>query len=81
MAIRYFALVFGIVFLLVGIAGFVPGLLTDYVHPDHELAVDSFAYSESSPSICCTVSFTCCLESGVCSRIEPLAVRVVTQKR
>src|SRR3546814_12519348 len=28
MAIRYFALAYGIVFLLVGIAGFVPGLVT-----------------------------------------------------
>lgn len=43
MAIRYFALVFGIVFLLVGVSGFVPGFLTSYLHPNHELAVDAFA--------------------------------------
>lgn len=29
MAIRYFALVYGVVFLLVGIAGFIPGLVTE----------------------------------------------------
>ncbi|HEX7005720.1 MAG TPA: DUF4383 domain-containing protein, partial [Alphaproteobacteria bacterium] len=28
MAIRYFALAYGVVFLLVGIAGFIPGLVT-----------------------------------------------------
>lgn len=36
MAIRYFALVYGIVFLVVGIAGFIPAFLTplDPQHPD-----------------------------------------------
>lgn len=29
MTIRYFALVYGVVFLLVGVAGFVPGLVTE----------------------------------------------------
>ena len=32
--LRRFALVFGIVFLLVGIAGFVPGITTQHTHPD-----------------------------------------------
>lgn len=31
---RRFALVFGIVFLLVGIAGFIPGLMQAHSHPD-----------------------------------------------
>lgn len=36
MAIRYFALIYGLVFLVVGIAGFVPGLVTPFegAHPD-----------------------------------------------
>lgn len=36
MAIRYFALVYGIVFLVVGVAGFVPAFVTPYGpnHPD-----------------------------------------------
>lgn len=43
MNIRYFALAFGIVFLLVGIAGFVPAFLTP-LDPSHPLpAVDSGA--------------------------------------
>ena len=43
MSTRTFALIFGIVFLLVGLAGFVPGLLQP-MHPQHgELAVDSFS--------------------------------------
>lgn len=32
--LRRFALIFGIVFLLVGIAGFVPGITTQHTHPD-----------------------------------------------
>ena len=39
-AVRKFALVYGIVFLAVGIAGFIPGLLTPHTHPD--VAVNSF---------------------------------------
>jgi hypothetical protein len=39
MSIRYFALVFGIVFLLVGIAGFIPGLVQPDTTSDHHLAV------------------------------------------
>ena len=34
MALRRFALVLGIVFLIVGIAGFVPGLTVPHEHPD-----------------------------------------------
>ena len=42
MTTRTFALVFGIVFLVVGAAGFVPGLVQP-VHPGHpDIAVDSF---------------------------------------
>lgn len=33
-ALRRFALIFGIVFLLVGIAGFVPGITQPHSHPD-----------------------------------------------
>jgi hypothetical protein len=33
-ALRTFALVFGIVFLLAGAAGFVPGLVSPHTHPD-----------------------------------------------
>lgn len=33
-ALRWFALIFGIVFLLVGVAGFVPGLMQPHSHPD-----------------------------------------------
>lgn len=33
-ALRRFALVFGIVFLLVGAAGFIPGLTQPHTHPD-----------------------------------------------
>lgn len=33
-ALRRFALVFGIVFLLVGIAGFIPGMMQPHSHPD-----------------------------------------------
>ncbi|WP_129793791.1 DUF4383 domain-containing protein [Sphingosinicella sp. CPCC 101087] len=41
MSVRTFALIFGIVFLAVGAAGFVPGLL-HAPHPDHpDLAVDA----------------------------------------
>jgi hypothetical protein len=40
MAIRYFALIYGIVFLLVGLAGFIPAFVTPYPpgHPDLALA-------------------------------------------
>ncbi len=43
MAVRYFALIYGIVFLVAGIAGFIPGLVTpmEAGHPD--LAVDAGA--------------------------------------
>jgi hypothetical protein len=40
MTIRHFALVYGIVFLLVGIAGFVPGLVMPFESPE-PLAVDA----------------------------------------
>jgi hypothetical protein len=33
-AFRRFALIFGLVFFLVGIAGFVPGITTQHTHPD-----------------------------------------------
>lgn len=43
MAIRYFTLIYGIVFLLVGVAGFVPAFLTP-LEPGHpELAFDAGA--------------------------------------
>src|SRR5215203_1654547 len=46
MDIRRFALIFGIVFLLVGVMGFVPPLLThpvaDAGHAGHELRVNAF---------------------------------------
>jgi hypothetical protein len=38
MKTRYFALVYGIVFLLVGIAGFIPGLVTPF-EADPTLAI------------------------------------------
>lgn len=34
MATKRFALIFGIVFLLIGIAGFIPGLMAPHDHPD-----------------------------------------------
>jgi len=34
MSIRHFATLFGVVFLLAGIAGFIPGLSPAHVHPD-----------------------------------------------
>ncbi|MES2889579.1 MAG: DUF4383 domain-containing protein [Pseudomonadota bacterium] len=34
---RRFALIFGIVFLLVGIAGFIPGVTTPHTHPDVQM--------------------------------------------
>ena len=43
MAIRYFALIFGIVFLVVGIAGFIPAFLAPYVPTHPELAIESFS--------------------------------------
>ena len=33
-AVRRFALIFGIVFLVVGIAGFIPEITTPHEHPD-----------------------------------------------
>lgn len=43
MVIRYFALIYGVVFLLVGIAGFVPGLVAPF-GPDHPaLAINATA--------------------------------------
>lgn len=41
MAIRYFALIYGIVFLLVGLAGFVPGFVTPFEPGDPDLAVNA----------------------------------------
>jgi len=43
MAIRTFALIYGIAFLLVGIAGFIPGLVTPYAATDPQLTVTSGA--------------------------------------
>ena len=40
MPVRYFALIYGIVFLVVGIAGFVPGLVT-MADPAAEVALDT----------------------------------------
>jgi hypothetical protein len=34
MSIRTFARIFGIVFLLIGISGFIPGVTTPHTHPD-----------------------------------------------
>ena len=34
MIVRRFALIFGIVFLIVGVGGFIPGLTTPHTHPD-----------------------------------------------
>ena len=41
MTTRHFALVFGIVFLLVGIAGFIPGLLAAPAEGDPALAIEA----------------------------------------
>ena len=41
MSVRYFALVFGIIYVLAGISGFVPGLLTPPQTPG-ELTVEAF---------------------------------------
>jgi len=41
MSTRHFALVFGIVFLLVGIAGFIPGLLAEPAAGDPALAIEA----------------------------------------
>lgn len=41
MATRYFALAFGLVFLVVGIAGFVPALMTPYSPADPNLALST----------------------------------------
>lgn len=39
MSVRTFALVWGILFLLIGVGGFIPGLTTPHTHPD--VAVDA----------------------------------------
>lgn len=41
MNIRYFALVFGIFYLLIGILGFVPGAVSDFHDGDHDINVDA----------------------------------------
>ena len=43
MSIRYFALIYGIVFLIIGIAGFIPGFLAPYDPLAPGLAVDAGA--------------------------------------
>jgi hypothetical protein len=43
MATRYFSLIYGIVFLLVGIAGFIPGLVVPFETGHPELAIESNA--------------------------------------
>ena len=43
MTVRNFALIYGIVFLLVAIAGFIPGLVTPFEAEHPELAVESGA--------------------------------------
>ena len=43
MATRYFSLIYGIVFLLVGIAGFIPGLVMPLETGHPELAIESGA--------------------------------------
>jgi hypothetical protein len=43
MSIRTFALIYGLVFLVVGIAGFIPGLMTPHDAAGHELAVEQGA--------------------------------------
>ena len=37
MTLRRFAMIFGIVFLILGIVGFIPGLTTQHTHPDVRL--------------------------------------------
>ena len=41
MSTRHFALVFGIVFLLIGLAGFIPGLLADPAADEPALAIEA----------------------------------------
>lgn len=41
MAIRYFALTYGVVFLLVGIAGFIPGLVQPYQTAEPNLVIEA----------------------------------------
>lgn len=43
MALRYFALIYGVVFAIVGIAGFIPFLVTPYGMADPDLAVNASA--------------------------------------
>lgn len=43
MAVRYFALIYGIVFLVVGIAGFIPGLVMPFAAEHPELAINASA--------------------------------------
>jgi hypothetical protein len=42
-AIRYFALIYGIVFLLIGIAGFIPGFVVPFLGEHPPVAVDAGA--------------------------------------
>ena len=43
MSIRTFALIYGVVFIVVGVAGFVPGLVTPHDAVDHQLAIEQGA--------------------------------------
>ena len=43
MSIRTFALIYGLVFLVVGIAGFIPGLITPHDAAEHQLAIEQGA--------------------------------------
>ena len=43
MNVRTFALIYGVVFLLIGVAGFIPGLLTPLDAVEHDLAVEQGA--------------------------------------
>jgi hypothetical protein len=43
MNVRTFALIFGVVFVLVGVAGFIPALLTPHDAAEHELAIQQGA--------------------------------------
>ena len=71
MAVRYFALIYGIVFLVVGIAGFVPGLLSPLDPGDPEVTINGstgrlFGLFLSTR---CTTSCTSRSVSGDSSRI------------
>ena len=43
MSIRTFALIYGLVFTAVGIAGFIPGLVTPHDAAQHQLAIEQGA--------------------------------------